>query len=143
MLNLKRIPDWRQRLNTIIHDRRYVEFEWGVHDCAQMAFAAIEAVTGKDISEATLGTYTTPEGGYKALRRKFDTDSLKQLFKTRFDEAHIAYARPGDIVYQASNMFGYDVVLGVCQGQYSFFIQEDEGLIELPTMSQTGCFRIG
>ena len=61
-----------------------------------------------------------------------------------FEEVHIAFARPGDIVYKNSNQDGYDCALGVCYGAVSFFIfEEDEGLRPVNTLELNGCFRVG
>jgi len=108
MEKLKRFADWRTRLNAVINERRNTPFEWGQHDCALWAAVAVNAMTGDDFAKDAIGSYTTEIGAYKCLSKIYGTDSLKEVFSSRFEEVHISSARPGDLVYKNSNLFGFD-----------------------------------
>ncbi len=41
-----RLRDWAERLDAVLAERRHQPFEWGVNDCALLAAAAVEAVSG-------------------------------------------------------------------------------------------------
>ncbi|MBP7548681.1 MAG: hypothetical protein KA761_00225 [Gemmatimonadaceae bacterium] len=41
-----RLPDWPERLASLVASKRDVPFEWGVNDCSTFAADAVEAVTG-------------------------------------------------------------------------------------------------
>lgn len=43
-----RLPDWPDRLAACVADRLLAPFSWGANDCAMLAFAAVDAVTGED-----------------------------------------------------------------------------------------------
>jgi len=143
MEKLVRVENWRQRLNEHIHAHREKPFKLGSHDCALWAGSCIKVITGNDFISKIRGTYRTPEGAIRALKEVFDADNLKEVFSTRFEEIHIAFARPGDIVYRNSNLYGFDCVVGVCYGIHSFFVNEDENLLlEVDTMSLDGGWHI-
>lgn len=43
-------------------------FAWGTHDCAMLAFDAVQAVTGKDPAPDLRGAYSTPDEALALLR---------------------------------------------------------------------------
>lgn len=143
-MELKRVKDWRTYLSAHINEHREKPFVLGQHDCALWAGSCIKVTTGHDFTSEIHGTYRTPEGAVRALKKVFDADNLKEVFSTRFSEVHIAYARPGDIVYRNSNMYGFNCCVGLCYGVHSFFISEDDNcLVEVPTIELDGGWWIG
>jgi hypothetical protein len=140
---MKRIIDWKQHLTTLINERRTAPFQWGTHDCALWAADCVLAITGEDFAKDARGTYESAIGAIKCLSKIYQADNLKEVFSSRFEEVHIALARPGDIVYRASNYEGFNVAIGVCYGANSFFLIDGENsLVMLPTLTLDGAFRI-
>ena len=43
---LRRLPDWQDRLATYVRCRSKRAFAWAVHDCVQFALGDVQAVTG-------------------------------------------------------------------------------------------------
>jgi hypothetical protein len=145
MIKLTRVPNWHSGLTELINLSRHKPFEWGTHDCALWAADCIDIVTGVDYAKDSRGTYSTAFGALKCIASYYKSDNLKQTFVNNFGEdLHIAYARPGDVVYSNSNYEGFNVAVGICYGQHSFFVSDGEaGLSQVNTLDLDGCFRIG
>lgn len=144
MLKLTRVDNWHNKLNDLIRERKDIPFSWGNNDCFNWAADAIETVTGHDIRPVSKGSYDSPIGGIRQLKAVYGCYQLKELFNGMFRTNHAAFARPGDIVFKNSNEYGYDCVLGVCNGYKSFFIFGDgRGLEPMPTLQLDGCWWIG
>lgn len=62
-------PDWRDRLERTIADATEAPFVWGTNDCALFAARCVEAMTGHDLGAPLRGTYESPAGALRALRR--------------------------------------------------------------------------
>lgn len=137
-----KVKDYRDRLTEVINERRELPFAWGTNDCMILAADVVLAITGKDFAVDTRGKYDTPEGGIRILKRVLNQDNISGLLRSLFEEAHVAFARPGDIVYRKSNLYGFDMICGICNGLHSFFLTEDEGLTMMPTLDLDGCFRV-
>lgn len=141
-----RVHDWHQHLNKLINERRYAPFVWGTHDCALWAADCVNIITGEDFAKDARGTYDTVLGAYKCLKEVYKVDNLKEVFSSRFLELHIAYARQGDVVFQTSNYEGFNVAIGICNGNESFFIHDphdkEQGLFKVATLDCDGAFRI-
>lgn len=138
-----RQQNWRTKLTAHIHERLDRDFEWGQHDCVLWAASCIEQVTGTDYAKDIRGTYTTPEGGYKAIVKVFGCHQIIELCtKLLGPSFHVSHAIPGDVVYKSSNQGGFDAVLGICNGRYSIFINDTGGLVNLPTLDLDGAFHV-
>lgn len=93
---MDRLPNWESRLNLAIKEMRDKEFEYGVHDCALMAAALIEAMTGIDPAAEFRGGYEadtapTAEEAVATYEVAADNAGLEEL-------AHVDFARRGDLV---------------------------------------------
>lgn len=140
---MKKVDNWKNKLTDLISSRLKTKFEWGKHDCALWSADCVFACTGIDFAKDARGTYDTALGAFKCLKKIYNTDNLKQVYSNKFEEIHIALALPGDIVYRNCNQEGFNCMIGICYGHYSFFIQDgDELLTKLPTLSLDGAFRI-
>lgn len=138
-----RLINWRTKLTAHVHAHLERNLEWGQHDCVLWAASCIEKVTGVDHAAKIKGTYSTPEGGYKAIVKAFGCHQITELCeKLLGSPIHIASAIPGDVVYRRSNMGGFDAILGICNGRYSIFIDENGGLANLPTLDQDGAYHV-
>lgn len=148
MIQTIRIENWHQNLTALINERKEQPFAWGTNDCSLWAADCIVAVTGVDFALNARGTYDTAIGAYKCIQSVYEVDNVKQIFEKLFGETVPQfYARQGDIVYQDSNYEGFNAAVGVCNGEFSFFLHdpedEEQGLFKIPTLSLDGCFRIG
>lgn len=45
-IELRRLPDWPERLAAYLDQHRLTPFEWGTHDCVLFAAGAVGAMTG-------------------------------------------------------------------------------------------------
>lgn len=143
MLKLKRVENWKTKLTALINDQRDLPFMWGTHDCFNWAADGILTITGHDIIPIPRGSYTTPIGAAKQLLKVLKCHQPKEFMNNNFRHDHIAFARPGDIVYKNSNENGFNAAMGICYGQKSFFIFEsDLGLFPIETLDLDGCWNI-
>ena len=142
MLNCTRLPNWRDKLTDEISRVSEDCFLWGTNDCFQFIANCIESYTGHDITNGSRGSYTTPLGGIKQLLKLGGCHQLKEYLDTLFPLDHIAFAKPGDVVFKNSNQDGYDAILGICYGQISFFILEEGGLTKFQTLQLDGCWKV-
>lgn len=46
---LRRLPDWPERLTEYLARHTDTPFRWGAHDCARFAAGAVQAITGRDV----------------------------------------------------------------------------------------------
>ena len=138
-----RVENWRTELTAHIHAHMTREFEWGQHDCVLWAASCIEKITGINHASDVAGTYSTPEGGYKAIVKAFDCHQITELCAKLLGPAiHVASAIPGDIVYKKSNVNGFDAVLGICNGRFSIFVNDTGGLVNIETIELDGAYRV-
>lgn len=143
MLKLKKVEHWKNKLTDLIIDQKDVAFAWGTHDCYNWAADCILTITGYDIIPIARGSYSTPLGAVKQLLKVYKCHQLKELLDSFFERDHIAFARPGDIVFKNSNENGFDAALGCCYGARSFFIFDgDNGLCPLTTLDLDGCWKV-
>lgn len=147
MIELTRVENWHTKLTAFINERRDEPFVWGTHDCSLWSADCVKITTGVDFAEKARGKYKDVLGAYKILKKVYKVDNIKEVYSSRFEETHIVYARPGDVVYQNSNYEGFNCAIGICNGSQSFFIHDPEdaeqGLFMLPTLDCDGAFRIG
>ncbi len=108
---MKRREDWPLRLSAYVDGHRTTAFAWGVHDCAQFARGAIEAMTGEDPARVLdLPAYTSALGAARYLRRL----PLEQIpLAVGLEPITPLKAQRGDIVLIRS---AGRPVLGVCLG---------------------------
>lgn len=112
---MKRLHDWRGRLNACIHELMHVPFVWGRSDCAIALGDCIEAMTGEDLAANFRGKYGDSAGALKALNDAGFAD-LVALATSHFEEIHPSAARAGDIAaIPADGEFGF--ALGIFGGE--------------------------
>lgn len=82
-------------LYALIRDRHAERFAWGTHDCAMLAFDAVQTLTGRDPAADLRGTYSNAMG---ALRTLAMLGGLEALCAARFGApVPIDEAEDGDI----------------------------------------------
>lgn len=89
-----RLPDWPDRLLTVIEWHRNHAFAWGDFDCGTLFSDAVTAVTGADPLEGYLWRNEREALKFLALRQ---VDSMLEFVACRFDEIVPCDARRGDI----------------------------------------------
>ncbi|WP_082670237.1 DUF6950 family protein [Sphingomonas sanguinis] len=128
-----RYPDWEDRLRTYLDRVEYDPFVWGQHDCALFAASCVRAQTGVDPAVAYRGTYDTANGARTALR-ELGAGTLLKTVKSWFGEPKsVHFAQRGDIVMRDAT------TVGVCVGQFSFFVGEEQGVDRLAIIPTRDC----
>lgn len=142
MSRRERLPTWRADLTDFIEANRDKPFSWvEQHDCALWASSAYEKVTGFDPAFGLRGTYTTPAGALKALK-KAGHDTPESIAEARVGPRKLpAFVLPGEMVAADLTALGLageerqlGLSLGICNGPVCFFVAET-GLVELPTLA--------
>jgi hypothetical protein len=135
---LVRFPDWEERLGVYLARVEEEPFVWGTHDCAIFAAACIYAQTGVDLVEDIRGTYDSQVGAAQILRDKAEGTLLRTLKAWLGDPVPVPFAKRGDIVMRdTTDRIGR--ALGVCVGQYSYFLGEEQGRAGLVPASTQDC----
>jgi hypothetical protein len=86
----------------LVRDRITLSFEWGVRDCAMLAFDVILAITGKDPAPDLRGRYSTGEEAVALLRT---LGGLEGIARDRFGPP-AEEMRDGDIVLLHRHLCG-------------------------------------
>lgn len=95
---MQRLEDWDTRLFTEVERAGSTPFKYGDHDCALLASRLIHAMTGRDIAAEVRGTYSTPLGALRCLKRTYGVDDLAELADQYFPSIPVALAGRGDLV---------------------------------------------
>lgn len=136
----RRLPQWRSRLSKSLTASASRPFSWGTHDCCVgLAFPAINAVIGIDLSGPYTGEYTTAMGALLTLKRN-GHGGILELFQSNFVDCHPAFARHGDVVAKTDpdGNWGMGVVLG---SRVAVLLEEGFGTIDLANCERA--FRVG
>jgi hypothetical protein len=136
---MKRFADWEDRLRTYLDRVEEEPFQWGTHDCALFAMSCVHAQTGEDLAAVYRGKYTDKAGAAAALREYGQGTLFRTLKSLLGDPTSIHFAKRGDLVMPNA----YSV--GVCVGQYSWFVGEEQGqqrLAILPTSGMKYAFTV-
>ncbi|MET0376885.1 MAG: hypothetical protein ABW128_21845 [Rhizorhabdus sp.] len=134
-----RFPDWEERLALYLDTRADMPFRWGHHDCALFAAGAVKAMSGVDPAEVFRDKYDTSAGAALALREHGAGTLLRTCVEWFGASKHISQAKRGDLVMRNRT------TLGVCVGQWSWFVGQDDfraGLISEPTAICSKAFTI-
>ena len=134
-----RFEDWPQRLSAHFEEWKQRPFEQGVTDCGHFAADAVVAVTGVDVYQAFRGKYSTPLG-YAKILKKLKFNSISAFCDSHAECVSVLFARRGDIVLRFE---GENEALGVCDGSHSMFLDNNGGLVKVPTDSCVFAWRIG
>jgi hypothetical protein len=136
MIELTRVPDWEQRLTDCLDNWRTKRLEWGTHDCAHFACAAIEATTGTNLRPHFPG-YSTEAAGRELIDKAGGIAAC--AVSVLGDAAPAAQAQRGDIVHV---QVGQHEWLAVCTGQQALGLGK-MGLIPARPEHFVQCWRVG
>lgn len=138
---MRRREDWPARLNALIEASLRRPFAWGAHDCCLFAAAAVQAMTGVDPAEDLRGTYKTPAGAARALKRYGGVEGAAATFAGAHGFAEIPplLAQRGDVVLLATPN---GPALGVIDLRGHIAATGPEGLIFQPPTAALRAWRI-
>lgn len=106
---MNRLQNWPEALHAYVDACRPKPLDYGTHDCATFAAAAVQIVTGEDVLGGLMWS-----GEKGALRQLEVEGGLEAAVTSRLGEPiPIEYAQRGDVVL--AEMRGR-YVLGVCLG---------------------------
>lgn len=100
-MTVRRLPDWRERLEAEVRRKADYPFAWGSNDCCLFACDLVRAMTGIDYAEKFRGRYSTPLGAARVLREVAGVATLPELLdklaaEEPWSEIDTASARSGD-----------------------------------------------
>ncbi|SOB86773.1 hypothetical protein SAMN06297144_1882 [Sphingomonas guangdongensis] len=134
-LSIARATDWENRLATYLDRVADEPFGWGTNDCALFVAGAIKAMSadGVDLAAAVRGTYQTKTGAALALRDHAAGTLLRTVRAWVGADKPVSLAKRGDVV-----MLGRTAI-GICVGQYSWFVGEEFGRAGLHLIPTSQC----
>jgi hypothetical protein len=136
--NIFRLFDWEDRLSIYLDNCSDISFQWGEHDCVLFAATCIEKMCGIDIAKEYRGSYSDARGAAEALRTYGKGTIIASVTDIFGKSRHQSMAKRGDIVE-------YKNCLGICVGNWCWFIGENEGqsgLHALPTKDVSKCWHV-
>jgi hypothetical protein len=107
---IRKLDDWRSRLDAFIAASVRKPFKWGEHDCALFADYGFEAQTGVSFGAELRGKYDTVEGGLKLLQEMGFADHV-ELAAARLPEVAPSLARLGDIAAVEAGALGTSLTI--------------------------------
>lgn len=125
---MTRHPDWVKRLNRVTEKHMRLPGVWGTSDCILTVADAVEAVTGKDMAARVRGTYSTPAGAAKLIRRRKCAD-VEQVLAKYFKETGRLMALRGDV---ASVMLDDGQLAAGYVTEYGVAVKGERGLRFVP-----------
>lgn len=93
MTELKRFPDWPERLADFLETRRERVFLWASNDCCLFAADAVLAITGHDFAEG-MRNYKDAKGAARLIKKV----GGMRAFAADLQEKHAGLAQRGDVV---------------------------------------------
>ena len=138
---MKRLPDWRNRLEAALDDIRRSPFAWGEHDCGpSLAGRAVLALTGEDIAAPYRGRYRTASEAVRLIRDE-GFESLGDMAASVLPEVHPSRARIGDIAaFRMDSPLGHS--LGVVIGERVLVLRH-EGVGTMSLLQAHRAFKVG
>lgn len=136
MIQLSRLPDWRERLTAYLTGILDRKFDAATHHCGFFAADCVERITGVDLAADWRGL--TLAEGLLALRRDGLQDHVA-LAARDLPEIPVSFAQPGDLAVIPS---GEWEALGVVQGAMVYVLRP-EGLGLVSLLSATRMFKVG
>jgi len=122
-MSLKRLPDWRTRLFSLIDEKDKQPFQYGLNDCSTFGADVVFALTGFDPAAQFRGKYKTKLGGIRAIRKAGYLNQVDYLEKN-YKEIPPAFATFGDIGITTSDA-GDDIAICVVVGNFSVGVSAD------------------
>lgn len=140
MTQLKRLPDWPERLSAQIHACMKAPFVWGQHDCCLFAMDCVKAMTGEDLAAPYRG-YTSQIQAMRMLKENGGVAGIAEAVARKYDIPEIAptLAGRGDVCLFDT---GHGDTLGICTG-VNIFAPAFEGLVGTPALQALRAWRIG
>lgn len=132
---------WEKILADYIEEATKKEFNWGKHDCFLWVCDWKDKATGINELENHKGfedrggEYNTKIGGMRRLKELLKEGDLYDLISTRLESISLTKAMRGDIM-------GVQNCLGICDGENSFFLMPDKGLIVWKTFKCERAWRL-
>mgnify|MGYP003647047599 CR=1 FL=1 len=127
-----RYEDWPERLDAKLREWEAIPFVWGKTDCVAFIRDVVRALTGKEITNRSDGTYGTEFGALRAIKNY--GDDLEESVTLRFGEPiPVLFAQRGDILLDKNN-------LGICIGTFGAFRGID-GIVEIPLSDCAAAWR--
>lgn len=145
---VRRLPDWRRRLERLIDGIERDAFAYGAADCGPgWAGAAVEAVLGVDIAAPYRGRYSTAIGALRVMQGA-GFDNLGDMFGALLAaaaggpcEIHPSAARLGDVMaIPDEGAFGFS--LGICNGE-RILVRRLDGKGTVDRLAATMAWRLG
>ena len=134
---MRRVKDWRARLNGALAEARGKAFEPGAHDCGLFSAAIVAALTGFDHGAEWRGRYKTLTGGYRRLTKQGFRD-VAAYWAAHLPEIHPSQASDGDLV-------SFDTpdgcAMGVVSGDRAFVLMPS-GLGTMSFLEANRAFRV-
>lgn len=145
---MKRLPDWRRRLERFVDEAERTPFAWGAADCGpDWAGRAIEAVLGIDIAARYRGRYASVTEALRLLREA-EVKSLGDLVGRLLEQAtganceiHPSAARFGDIM-AVPDGGPFVHTLGICNGE-RILVRRADGKGTVERTAATRAWRLG
>lgn len=129
---MKRYVDWPVRLQQCVLEWSDVPFEYGRHDCALWAAAAVKAMTGVDLADG-LRDYDSEEDGLALVRAHGFADHV-DVFRQSLPTAE--RIKVGDLAVVERDG---RVAVGVAQARGIYVMLPDRGLALVPrSWAKTG-----
>lgn len=145
---MKRLPNWRARLEQFIDQVERDGFDYGPADCGpNWAGRAVEAVLGIDPAAPYRGRYTTELGALRLMRRAGhqnlgDMVGALLLEATGTEtEIHPSQARLGDLM-AVPDAGGFGCSLGICNGE-RILVRRRDGKGTLDRLAAVRAWRLG
>jgi hypothetical protein len=119
---------WENMLAEYIEEATKKEFKWGKHDCFfwvcdwKTKATGINELDNRKDFEDKGGEYNTKIGAARRLKELIEENDLSKLIDSRLEKIPLARAMRGDIMM-------INGALGICDGENSFFLTPDKGLI--------------
>jgi len=133
-----RKENWQQDLANHIKEAQTRKFSVGEFDCVTWTCDWKAIVTGKDehklFQDKFKGKYKTPLGAMRLLKKVCGGD-LEKLTDDTLESIPLAMAKRGDIMMTQK-------CLGICDGENSFFLTPDKGLIVVKTLKCDRAWRL-
>ncbi|MFC6490907.1 DUF6950 family protein [Nitratireductor sp. GCM10026969] len=141
MIDLRRIPGWRSRVEAVIDEIKYSPFAWGERDCGPwLVGRVVEAVTGEDLAAPYRGRYRTATGAVRLMQAE-GFESLGDLVASLLPEIHPSQAKIADIAaFADDSALGFS--LGVVNGERVFVMGENH-LGTMNLLQAERAFRVG
>jgi hypothetical protein len=135
---MMRREDWFEQLAAVIEKHDALPFDYGSSDCAQIAFDAIEAITG-ELPERFCGEYHDAASARSRMHER-GAQNLAELLAAELEEIHPVFAGPGDVGiadYPGAIIGGGVVVVGL-----DVIGKGYHGTVRLPRSALSRAFRV-